>query len=335
MELHEYVGNIHVHSRFSDGSGTVPQIIRAARVAGLDFLILADHRTLAGRACQGWYGKMLLLAGEELGLRNGHYLGFGLDRVCEAIDPATMIQEVAGQGGVGFIAHPHDIRLSWPDWAVTGFDGISLWNYTSQWLGAMRRWIDWLVLPFFSSLAVTSPPPETRALWDALNHGPRLVPAIGSSDAHAFGFRPLGIPLVILPYRRLFRAICTHVLLEQLLTGNVTDDERLILAALRKGACYIANHLRGRAHGFRMWVESGENTWGMGETAPSGEELTLRILLPRRGLIVLLRDGCELRSVYAQELHEERLSPGSYRVEVYGDMRRKWGWIFSNPIRVG
>ena len=42
-EYFECVGNLHIHSLFSDGAGTVPEIARSAKKANLDFIILNDH----------------------------------------------------------------------------------------------------------------------------------------------------------------------------------------------------------------------------------------------------------------------------------------------------
>ncbi len=52
-ELRDYRGALHVHSRYSDGSGPVDEIVAAAQAAGLDLLLIADHNTLAART-EGW-----------------------------------------------------------------------------------------------------------------------------------------------------------------------------------------------------------------------------------------------------------------------------------------
>lgn len=44
--MHEYVGALHIHSVYSDGTGTVEEIINYAREVGLDYLILTDHNTV-------------------------------------------------------------------------------------------------------------------------------------------------------------------------------------------------------------------------------------------------------------------------------------------------
>lgn len=330
----EYAGNIHIHTHYSDGTGTVPEIIRAGQRAGLDFLIITDHRTMAAKSYQGWHDRLLVMVGEELGSQHGHYLGLGLDEPCRAEAPQAMIDEVRSCGGAGFIAHPHDEKFPWPDWTVTGFDGLSLWNMTSQWRWSLNP-LTFLPNLLFPGRAITSPPQATREKWDELNRGGRPVPVIGCSDAHAFGFRPLGLPLVLLPYRFAFRAVCTHVLLSRELTGDNAANERSIIDALRAGSCFIANHLRGRARGFRFTAEGVGRTWGMGQTVPPGAVERLTVSAPAPAGIVLLRDGREAAATYGDGLTFQKPPPGIYRVEVYKDEARKWGWIFSNAIRVG
>ena len=39
----EYVGNLHIHSLYSDGAGSVRDIARTAQERDLDFIILNDH----------------------------------------------------------------------------------------------------------------------------------------------------------------------------------------------------------------------------------------------------------------------------------------------------
>ena len=74
---------IHVHSTWSDGTGTVPQIMSAAAKSGVDVVLLTDHDTLAARdhGQEGWHGDVLLLVGEEVTPDENHYLAFGVDSV--------------------------------------------------------------------------------------------------------------------------------------------------------------------------------------------------------------------------------------------------------------
>ena len=43
---HDYVGVIHIHTRYSDGAGTIEEIARNANAQQLDYLIVTDHNTL-------------------------------------------------------------------------------------------------------------------------------------------------------------------------------------------------------------------------------------------------------------------------------------------------
>ena len=56
--LIDYAGAIHVHTRHSDGSGTVPEVISAAQKAEIDFLIITDHNNMRAQrdGAEGWYG---------------------------------------------------------------------------------------------------------------------------------------------------------------------------------------------------------------------------------------------------------------------------------------
>ena len=77
----EYIGNVHIHSRYSDGSGDVAAIVREAKAVNLDFIIFNDHdymTKILHLEDEGYYDGVLALMGLELGARFHHYLAFGL-----------------------------------------------------------------------------------------------------------------------------------------------------------------------------------------------------------------------------------------------------------------
>src|SRR4051812_24607429 len=148
---------VHVHSTYSDGTATVPELLGAAREAGADALLLTDHDTLAARR-EGWEGRhdgVSLLVGSEVSPKQGHYLAFGVVReVPHAGRSALQIAEaVRAAGGIGFAAHPfsdggHMLaaplarRIALPHgWPALederGCDGIELWRLTT---GAAGAW---------------------------------------------------------------------------------------------------------------------------------------------------------------------------------------------------
>ena len=44
---YDYAGAIHIHTVYSDGTGTFDDIAAAGTTAGMDFLITSDHNTLS------------------------------------------------------------------------------------------------------------------------------------------------------------------------------------------------------------------------------------------------------------------------------------------------
>ena len=46
--MYEYLGNMHIHSTYSDGSLDIEAIAARASRAGLNFIIISDHYTLEG-----------------------------------------------------------------------------------------------------------------------------------------------------------------------------------------------------------------------------------------------------------------------------------------------
>ncbi|MFH1091462.1 MAG: PHP domain-containing protein, partial [Pseudomonadota bacterium] len=142
--LSEYVANLHVHTTYSDGSGSMDEVIAAARQAGLDVLLINDHDTLAARknGYEGYHGRLLVLVGLELSGPHNHYLVYGVDS-CPDYDwqkPQEFINRCKAAGGIGFLAHPFERgtpmldngqAFTWTDWSATGFNGLCIWNYSS------------------------------------------------------------------------------------------------------------------------------------------------------------------------------------------------------------
>ena len=67
----EIVGNLHLHTIASDGTGTHDEVASAAARAGLDFLIYTDHNVWVD-GLDGWYRdpatnrEILRLMGQEI-----------------------------------------------------------------------------------------------------------------------------------------------------------------------------------------------------------------------------------------------------------------------------
>ena len=350
--MHEIVINLHMHTRYSDGTGLHHDLAAAAIRAGLDALIVTDHNVLV-QGLEGYYGsgerKVLLLVGEEVHDRTrkpqkNHLLVFGANREMApyADDPQQLIRAVNQDGGLAFIAHPHDPAaplfhepdISWVDWEVTGYHGLELWNAMSEFKGHLRSWLHALYYAFqFHQIAV-GPYPEAVRRWETLLKQGKRVVAVAGSDAHALHFKVGPWRKVLFPYEWHFRAVNTHLLLPEPLSGEVSADRAAIYEALRQGRAFLANDLLHPARGFRLTAHGKEATATIGETLPLDGGVTLNIRLPRRAEIHLLRYGERLQVWPRHDIAAYTLTqPGAYRVEAY---LTRWGrrrtWILSNPI---
>jgi PHP domain-containing protein len=347
LDLHEIAGVLHVHSTYSDGTGTVPEIAAAARANELDFVLLTDHDTLAAKENgeEGWHGSVLVLVGEEVSPhRENHYLAFGLDRPIDhrGLAPAEIVEAVNAAGGFGFLSHPFSKGserfrpgaggMPWRDLECAGYTGLELWSFVTDTGEQLRGFRDVFRFIATPGRLVDHPPRANLEAWDTLCASRRCV-ALGGLDAHQVGIR-IGnrVPLRLMAYRRSFRYLRTHLLVEQPLAGELERDRALVFDALRSGRAFIAMDALAPAHGFRFWAE-GADPLAIGDESPAGDRL-LRAELPRPATVRLMRDGVEVAAANGTtELEHRADAAGVYRIEAYLRAHgRDRTWILSNPI---
>ncbi len=345
VRLHDLSCVIHVHSTCSDGTATVEEIVAAAREAGRDVVVLTDHDTIEARRLghEGWHGSVLLLVGEEISPRGGHYLALGAERELggEGLAEQRIPAAVEAAGGIGFAAHPFSrgSRISrtvapphpWPDLDDPAIVGLELWSMETEvaegWRGPLAAYRE-LSDP---DRHLDGPPAENLRAWDRLCSRRRLV-GIGGLDAHQKGARILGRPVSPMSNRRWFGLFGTHVLCDRPPHGELDADRAQVLAALREGRCYVCRDSLADPRGFGFRAHDGSRTVEMGGRAAPGE-WTVVARLPREADLVLRRNGSPVASVEGDRLEAVAHEPGAYRVEAslaaHGAARR---WIVSNPI---
>jgi hypothetical protein len=341
----------HVHSTYSDGTATVPELLEAARDAGVEALLLTDHDTLAARR-DGWEGEhdgVFLLVGVEVSPKRGHYLAFGVEEPIahRGLSAAELAAEVRAAGGVGFAAHPFSRggqmlvpsiarRIVLPhDWGgleeERGLDGIELWSVLTDAAEAWRTPAEAVRWMRHQEAAVAAGPPARHlAIWDSLS-ARRRVPAIGGLDDHQRGIRFRGQVLSPVPHERTFNLLRTHLVCDRPLGGGTETDRGTIIRALRVGAAWLHSPIVAPADGCRFWAERGDGSsvemGAEGAVAPS----VLRLRLPRPAEVSVIRDGEPVHAECADRLDLEISQPGAYRVEARVDGRF---WLLSNPVHL-
>jgi predicted metal-dependent phosphoesterase TrpH len=129
---------LHVHSTYSDGEFTIPELREKFLRASCRVVCMADHADAFDDAKVAKYvaecerlsdEKLLFVAGLEFGcVRRMHIVGYGVIGLVQSDDPETVIAHIRSSDGIAVIAHPPDALFE----LIEGFnvlpDGIEAWN---------------------------------------------------------------------------------------------------------------------------------------------------------------------------------------------------------------
>jgi hypothetical protein len=328
----DFQGVIHVHSHYShDSKGKISEIVRAAKRARLDFVILTEHNNLGAQTDgkDGFYDPVLLLAGEEISTRAGHLLALNIRReISPSLDLSQIFEMIEAEKGLSFVAHPTSPRRPWIDWEIRNLTGLEVYNLASDIYQENRLTLGFRFLFYWPSLFFRScldRPVEALRVWDRLLQERKTV-AIGAVDAHQ-KVRVLGLTLD--EYDSTFRLVQTHVFAKKL-------SRREIYKALEAGHAYVGFNLTAPVRNFYFTAHSKGVIQPMGGGIQNSDELVFHVVLPGKGRIELIKDGVTVARVKVdQKKGARRKIPASgkgvYRVEVTKGRRP---WIISNPIYV-
>jgi predicted metal-dependent phosphoesterase TrpH len=172
-----YRGDMHLHTVHSDGRRTPADVAAGARAAKLDYIVSTDHNTSSAAGVWGEFAgpDLLIIDGEEITTRNGHYTALGLpagtwiDWRYRAADGALarFVQDIHRAGGLAVAAHPLAtcVACGWR-FAYAGMDAVEVWN--GPWTAD-----DEAVVANWDSLLIAG---ARSGDW---------LPAVGDSDAHS------------------------------------------------------------------------------------------------------------------------------------------------------
>jgi hypothetical protein len=263
-----YRGDLHLHTVHSDGRYQPADLLAAARAVGLDFIVSTDHNTSA--ANRAWsalrHAGPLVIAGEEVTTRHGHWLAVGLPgtgwvdwryapRDAVFADYAAQVRH---GGGIVVAAHPA-VPLPGSRWefGYHAVDAVEVWN------GAWN-------LDDEVSLRI----------WQRLLRRGRRIAAVGGSDSHG-PHQPVGRPQTVV---------------------NAQLSAPALIEALRGGRSYLAEsgdvtlELTASCGAGVDKVTAGVGqTLTMSPTAPVTVTATVTGV-PGTSMALLSADGCVARS---------------------------------------
>lgn len=344
-------GVIHVHTRKSDGAGTIDDVAAAAALAGLQFVILSDHGDGTGKPEPASYRNgVLCIDAVEVRTSGGHVVALGLPEAPYPLggEPHAVLEDVRRLGGLSIAAHPGSARaqLQWADWDGN-FDGLEWLNADSEWRD--ERSFDLaralLTYPFRRAATLASlldRPEEVLTRWDALTRRRRVV-VVAASDAHARigsgSDAAAGVASLLVPsYEQIFRTLSISAPLVRL-TGSAAEDARAVIDAIRLGQVYSTiDGLAGPVvFGFSAVSGSHRVTAGGALAIDGSVEFRVEANATPGAQIVLLSDGAIVASS-PPPLRHETSSSGVYRAEVRlvdAPGRPPVPWVVSNPIYAG
>lgn len=356
---HEYSGVIHIHTTYSDGSGTYQQIGEICDSLGLHFAIITDHNTvqpikdsLAKR-----FGMTLIIPAVEISTdgEHGHFLVIGdsiplVPRNGTSSD--SVFDDAVRKGDITILAHVFHPRksLKWDNWNIGKFTGMELYNFDEGWRSDLNFFkINKLIAAFIVYLFqgqalnyILEYPFAEMKKFDELNLSRKVI-GIGSLDAHA----NVKIGRVVYHFPRyvsLFNLLHTIIITRTPFNGLYQHDRELALNAIRNGNCFVAFTGIENARGFLFTAASDTSRAIMGDSLKLTSNTTLSISIPDSNNVVVdvVKDGITLNEVENRGSINLRVdSPGAYRVVVFQTrvmlplfLKRKFPWVLSNPIYI-
>jgi hypothetical protein len=358
----DYRGVTNVHTTRGIGSGSPQEVIRAAQMAGLDFLFITDLNVFSAPPVpEGYSRQLLVMRGEEYSYLDSRLLTYDrlrrhhLDSLGQA---QVLLADLLSQSGPDaeqdliVLAHPNKPGFTWTGPLPSGLDGLEVINLKSVW---QKAWNDsklsfiWsaLVYPFnpqFALLRLYEEPQEELNMWDQLSLSRPAIGIAGSeATAKSISLGPLHWSFP--SYQRSFSLLSNHVLLRSELTGEAEGDRRKILTALSNGQFYICIDVLGNPKGFATYIQEGDKVIPMGAKVKYVPGMKLVVHLPQKPKVPFetkfIKDGQELMASNSVETQYELHGKGVYRVIVrvfptltLPDGQRWMTWIYSNPFYI-
>jgi hypothetical protein len=129
---------LHVHSTWSDGEFTLPELREKFLAAGCSLVMMTDHAdAFDASSVEGYVrgcaavsdARLTFIPGLEFGcVQRIHIVGYGVTALLDSDDPLTAIRHIHAHGGVAMIAHPPTALFGFLEAPAREADGIEVWN---------------------------------------------------------------------------------------------------------------------------------------------------------------------------------------------------------------
>lgn len=360
LSYYDYKGILNVHSDHSIGSSPIIQIIRSARNAKLDFMILTDLNDFSEKnLVEGYFDETLIMSGSKISYLDSRFMivpfqkqSLGRNLGEAQVKLADLLSQEKNKDFLIILSHPYKAGFSWSGPLPQGLDGFELINlkslsYRAFDISKLSPLWSLFIYPFNPTLSFVrlfNEPTEELNLFDSSQEqGPFY--GFSGAEASARAFPITDYPIKFPSYQKTFEIFSNHVILKSELIGNVKSDKTKILTALKYGNFYLSFDMLGDPKGFKCVMEDRSKTFLMGSKVKLNKDLKLKINLPQKPNYffetVIYRNGSRFETVNDPTAEITINQLGVYRVQVrvspYFPLpdATKWiTWIYTNPFFV-
>jgi hypothetical protein len=357
--LNDYRGVINVHSKRSIGSGEIEEIVEAAKLNDLDFLVFNELNDFSDHRPPKYYQDVLVSFDGEYSYRNSRLLNllslkglvYSNSGEVQMLLPNKLGAKASSLSEIFVMAHPTKPGFTWKDEFPPGIHGVEVINLTSIWEQAWRNEkasFFWTLFTFLFNDHIAlirlldGKDPELK-FWDKLAQSQNVFGFAGS-DAVA-KVRVTSSSFLKFPsYETLLGLVSNHVLLKAELTGNAKSDQLKLREAFLQGQFYMSFDALADPTGFNASIADRDGqTFLMGSELKFKEGLELVVKLPQKPKVpfdvIMYRNGEKEFTSNSKTTRWMIHEPGIYRVYVrviptfpIPDGKRWIPWIYTNPF---
>jgi hypothetical protein len=334
-------GAYHMHTRFSDGLGSVEEVAQAAARSGAAWVLITDHDR-ASLTPPRYMDGVLMVFSTEVSTPAGHVTAPGIIRTLTAAERrGDALDSIRRLGGSPVAAHPLHRRRPFTqldDSRLAGLEVVSLDDLFQETLHSPLALAltaaAYPVNPEYAAAELLTQPIRTLGVWDRLLAA-RPTMGLCALDAHG---RP--------SYEAVMRVMGTYAIVGAPRTGDAATDGERLVSARTSGRSYCGIDAQAAAGGFRFTARTEQGTIMTGGSVGLDRGPVLQIDLayepaPSDARPRLVCNGAPKSLVAvpaASGLHFEFTPdrPGWCRAEVRlgGDTSSGTPWILANPIYI-
>ena len=354
--FYDYKGAINIHSIAGSGQGTIPEIIKAAYEAKLDFVIFTESSKYSSSISKNRYEEnLLILNGREYSYLKSRLIlldpSFNYSSIKNAADAHLFLSDYIESQKDGFVLlnHPTKKGYEWSGDLSPGIDAIEIINLRDNWKQAWESsrsnfLISLLFYPFNANYAFASLhqfPEKSLKLWTSMSSQRKLIGLLGSdakSKLKIFKDTYIRFP----GYKKLFQIGTNHLNLRSELVGESKADTKKVFNALSNGNFYFSLDLLGSPYGFAFFAKRKNRLFLTGAILPSQEtQLCIDLPISKKNItLTIFRNGQKLKTFKKSECLNSPES-GLYNAIAFKKISRPWPfttmnmpWIYSNFIKL-